>query len=50
MMRWLLFICPLVAAIGLWAWRARFQTDEPDLCARYRAAWDIPNDEIRRAR
>lgn len=37
--------------VGVIAWLQKSQRDamnEPDLPERYRAAWNIPNDEIRK--
>lgn len=36
--------------VGVIAWWLKKHDDEPDLVTRYRAAWEIPNDEIRHAR
>lgn len=36
--------------VGVIAWWLHKDEDEPDLMARYRAAYKIPNDEIRHAR
>lgn len=37
----------LIAGVIGWAWISRVPEDEPDLVARYRNAWNTPNDQIR---
>lgn len=49
-MKGLLLVVDCGLLVGVIAWWVKRQQDEPDLMERYRAAYKIPNDEIRHAR